>query len=145
MYRPNKQKYFTLFFSFLKKAPCFKMLNITIVLSSRSYVPWQIFVVLLVIQLLSILHISIWIWLKFDTSVFATYFYSTIGGTFYFIPSFLNDSRFHDLFNASWHISLPFSPMIIWSLKAVSSAVHWGKSQLNCSVLLPMLHNYKML
>ena len=75
-----------------------------------------------------------WVWYEFENiPVFTTYLCYTMGGTF-FTPSFLNDSN-HDLFNASWRISLSFDPMIIWSLRAVSSAVHWGDSQLKLQSL----------
>ena len=40
-----------------------------------------------------------------------------------FIPSLHKVSKSHDFFNASWRMSLRFSPMMIWSRTAVSSAV----------------------
>ena len=39
------------------------------------------------------------------------------------------------VFNASRRISLSFNPMIIWSLTTISSAVHWGDSQLKLQCL----------
>ena len=68
---------------------------------------------LLVIQILSILHVSIWVWSQFENiHVFTSYLYSTTAG------------RSHYLFRASWRTSLSFNPMIISSLTAVSSTVH---------------------